>query len=191
MHTVHHTEAVIIKTAPSGEANVRVWLFTKEFGLVMAMVQGVRKPGAKLQSHIIDYAYISSDLVKGKDVWRLISASVLHNPSQGRMRDPLLRAYVRTLAMLVRFLAGEGAHEDIFMHLKECMEVVKKGGYDAKIFDALSLWKIAALLGYIAPREEDKVLLALPLQEAILQVGEQVRARFVQEVQYAMSESHL
>jgi DNA repair protein RecO len=191
MHTVHHTEAVIIKTAPSGEANVRVWLFTREFGLVMAMVQGVRKPGAKLQSHIIDYALISSDLVKGKDVWRLISANVINNPSQGKMRDPLLRAYVRTLAMLVRFLAGEGAHEDIFMHIKECMQTVKKGGYDAKVFDALSLWKIVTLLGYIAPSEEDKKLLTMPFEEAIMQVNEATRARFVTEVQYAMSESHL
>jgi DNA repair protein RecO len=191
MHTVHHTEAIIIKSVPSGEANVRVWLFTQTFGLVIAIVQGVRKPGAKLQSHIVDFSLISCDLVKGKDTWRLVSATLLENPSRGKLRDPLLRAYVRTLAMLVRFLIGEGAHDSLFMHIKECIQAVKEGGYDAKTFDAFSLWKIVTLLGYIAPSEKDQILLSLPFGEALMHIDEAIRARLVKEVQQAMIESHL
>jgi len=76
MHAIHHTEAIVVRSEPSGEANKRIWLFTKEFGLVIAMVQGVRKPEAKLQSHITDYSVIHADLIRGKSTWRLISAKV-------------------------------------------------------------------------------------------------------------------
>lgn len=191
MHTVHHTEAFILKTAPSGEANIRVWLFTKEFGLLMAMVQGVRKPGAKLQSHIIDYAYISADLVKGKDVWRLVSASIIDNPSAGKLRDPLLRAYVRTLSMLARFLIGEGTHPEIFAHIEECLSVVKEGGYDAAAFDAFSLWKISALLGYIAPSDIEEPLLEQRMSAVLTAMTDEMRKRFVESVQSGITESHL
>lgn len=55
MHPIHHTEAIIIRSEPANEANKRIWLLTREFGLLIVMVQGVRKSTAKLQSQLTDY----------------------------------------------------------------------------------------------------------------------------------------
>ncbi len=83
----HHTEAIVVRSEPSGEANKRIWLFTREFGLVIAMVQGVRKPAAKLQSNITDYSVIAADLIRGKNTWRLISSKVIAVPLHGKERS--------------------------------------------------------------------------------------------------------
>ena len=121
MHTVHHTDAFILKIEPSGEANVRVWLFTKSFGLVVATVQGVRKQGAKLQMHLSPYSLIHTDLVRGKDVWRLVSIKEITNPFIGKDPNGLGRAYVRTLSVVERFCHGEEAHLALFNHLLEAL----------------------------------------------------------------------
>jgi len=201
MHAIHHTEAIVIRSEPSGEANKRVWLFTREFGLVIAMVQGVRKPEAKLQSQINDYSVINADLIRGKSTWRLVSATVVAVPLQEKKRpvrqdsaqgrQPLARAYVRTLAFLERFLVGEGMHEELFDHILAIGVMVQKGEHDARIVDALSLWKMLALLGYIAIDENEEQLFTLPFVEAVLLVDEPQIKKLVKSATDAITSSHL
>ena len=191
MHAIHHTEAIVLKSSTHGEANKRLWLFTREFGLVVAAVQGVRKPGAKLMSHTTDYSIIRADLVKGREVWRLISAGVITDPTSTRIREPMVRAYVRTLSALSRFLVDEGVNDELYEHILDCARMVQEGGYVAKIFDALSLWRVFTHLGYIAIEERDAELLVLPLKEAYEKMTDQNYARIIESVKSAIEQSHL
>jgi len=191
MHIIHHTNAVVLKSVQVGEANVRLWLFTREFGLVVAVVQGVRKAGAKLQSHVSDYSFITADLVQGKEVWRLISSKTVQAPLAGNTRHALARAYVRTLTLLGRFLIGEGAHEELYDHVLNCANALGLDGYDPQDFDAVSIWKMLVLLGYIAPREDEQFILAEPFLESLTGLSEELRKRLVQEAQQSIAESHL
>lgn len=192
MHAIHHTEAVILKSVPSGETNMRVWLFTKQFGLIIALVQGVRKPGAKLQSHIVEYSFISADLIQGREVWRLISATQLYNPLVGKHRSPLARAYVRTLTMINRFLAGEEEqHTELFDHIKECAAVLIENTQDPKLLDAVSLWKVLVLLGYIAPLADESSIITTPLIKSLNNIDSKKTGYFVNSVKNAIIESHL
>ena len=191
MHAIHHTEAIVLKSSTHGEANKRLWLFTREFGLVVAAVQGVRKPGAKLRGHITDYSIIRADLVKGREVWRLINASVITDPTSGKIREPIVRAYVRTLSALSRFLVDEGVNDELYEHILDCARMVQEGIYEAKIFDALSLWRVFTHLGYIAIEERDSELLVLPLKEAYGKMTDQNYARIIESVKSAIEQSHL
>ena len=191
MHPIYHTEAIVVRSEPSGEANKRVWLFTKELGVVIAMVQGVRKPTAKLQSHVTDYSVIMADLIKGKSTWRLVSAKVLDTPLTGRERAPSARAYVRTVAFLERFLVGEGIHEELFDHLMAMGQIVKEEKVEARFLDALSLWKMLSLLGYIAVEPADEQLFSLPLSEAVQTMTETKMKELIKSATYAITSSHL
>ncbi len=191
MHTIHHTEAFVIRSEPSGEANKRLWLFTQEFGLLIVMVQGVRKPTAKLQGHISDYSVIAADLIKGKNSWRLVSAKVLEVPMRANARSALARAYVRTLSFLERFLTGEGAHSELFDHMRAMAAIIEQGGYDARAVDALSLWKMLVLLGYVAVSDDEQVLLMLPLGEAVAHVDETMIKKLIKQATDGITHSHL
>lgn len=186
MHTIYHTRAVILKSTPAREADKLFWLFTRELGLVVALATGIRKPESKLRAQLIDYSFVDVDLVRGKEVWRLVSGTEVDRPL--RHTSDLARPYVRLLGALERFLVDEGEHSELFGHVEEVAELVE-GAYDPKLFDTLSLWRALAHLGYISV--EDESLFTMPLREALVRVDEETRKRLVVEVNRAISQTHL
>lgn len=192
MHTIHHTKAVILRSVSSGEANKRIWLFTEGFGLIVATMQGVRKHGAKLQSQVLDYSIISVDLVKGKDVWRLVSATLIHNPLTGNTRNPLARPYVRVLSAIERFLAGEGEqNHELWNHIESCALSIEGNSFDAKSFDTLAIWKTLAHLGYISDTGENSSLIQTPFVTALQSITLPLTKKMIKEVNDAITETHL
>ncbi len=191
MHVVHHTDAFILKVQPLGEANVRVWLFTRTFGLVIAVAQGVRKQGAKLQMQLSDYAFIAADLVRGKDLWRLTSATALHTPLLEKHASGFGRSYVRTLSALERFCHGEEANEPLFAHLEASCAALEAPAVDERSLDTISLWKVMALLGYLSIEREEESLFSLPLPEAAQALSSEKRSRLIQKINHVIKETHL
>ncbi len=191
MHTIHHTKAVIIKSQPSGESNKLFWLFTQEIGLVVAVATGIRKSGAKLKGQLVDYAFIDVDLVKGKDVWRLVSATLEFNPLADDPTQSLARPYVRTLATLERFLIDEGVHEELFAHIRECALCLNTEGVDAKIFDTLAIWRTLVHLGYIAVEEDEVLLFTASFQQTLASVDEPTIKKFIILVNESIKQTHL
>ena len=189
MHPIIHTEAFVLKSLEAGEANKRVWLFTKEYGLIVATVQGVRKSTAKLRSHIIDYTYINADLVKGRDVWRLVSAQVITNPFVSSYDKMRARSFVRALSLVERFCIEEGVEIGVFEHLLEVMKTLDTPSTDEKLFDAVVLWKILVMLGYLEMAPELQSLFEMPILEIVSKEG--VVKKLVKDVSDAINRTHL
>lgn len=196
MHPIHHTEAFVLKSIESGEANKRVWLFTKEYGLIVATVQGVRKPGAKLRAHITDYCYIHADIVKGRDVWRLVSAQIKENPFAGGYDKLRARSYIRALSLVQRFCIEEGVEPEVFDHLFAVMKTLSKSSDSASLpaqagfFDTVVLWKILVQLGYLELSSDLEELFHKPLLEAV-DLPESVSKRLIKDVTDAIHRTHL
>lgn len=192
MHTIHHTKAVILKSTAVGEANKRITLFTEEFGLIVATTQGIRKHGSKLQNQLIDYSFISADLVKGKDVWRLVSATSLYNPLVGNTRHVLARPYVRVLSSIDRFLAGEGEQNpELFQHIESCALSIAESSYNPKSFDTFAIWKTLAHLGYISDDGENSELIKTPFSLALSSLTPAMTKKMIKEVNDAITHTHL
>lgn len=179
-----------MKVAPLKETNMQVWLFTKELGVVVATVQGVRKPTAKLRSHLIEYTLVAADLVKGRGVWRLVSASVLQNPF-GKKYDALsARSYIRALSLVLRLCTEEGGEPELFEHLQEVLTQVVYPQANQKLFDAVILWKELVILGYIALDRENDHLFRAPLSTLEIVAPVDIKA-IIKVVENAIKESHL
>jgi DNA repair protein RecO len=190
MHPIIHTDAFVLRSVESGEANKRVWLFTKELGLVVATVQGVRKSGAKLRSHTIDYTYIHADLIKGREVWRLVSAQVVQNPFVKGYDALRARSYIRALSLIQRFCVEEGTEPELFAHVYEVMQTIAIPSDAASIFDTVVLWKILVLLGYLdlAPDLEEFFTADLSVQPSI---SDSTSKRLIKDVTDAINRTHL
>ncbi len=190
MHTIHHSRAVILKSHGIGESNKMFWLFTEELGLVRAIATGVRKPASKLRGQLSDYSFITVDLVRGKDVWRLISAKELYNPLAQSSRHALARPYVRTLATLERFLIDEGVHQELFAHIWEVgkyLEAHQAKDRDSKLFDTFAIWRTLVHLGYI-PQDED---IKVPFTEALEKINDKKMKQMIIVVNKTIKETHL
>ena len=193
MHTIYHTDAFVLKVLPSGEANARVWLFTRDMGLIVASVQGVRKAGAKLMSSLIEYSYIRVDLVKGREVWRLISASMLQQIVADIQNPIYRRPFVRSISFVDRLVVGEGMeHIDLFLHLGILGDFLQQASViSPEVVDTLSLWKIATMLGYIAVEPEDEKFFDMPFAEAVCLVQESDMKMMIRKVHESLISAHL
>jgi DNA repair protein RecO len=190
MHPIIHTDAFVLKSVESGEANKRVWLFTLEYGLIVATVQGVRKPAAKLRSHITDYCYIHADLIKGREVWRLVSAQIKTNPFVRQYDKLRARSYIRALSLVQRFCIEEGIETSLFKHLYETMQTLSVESNNPNFFDTIVLWKILVLLGYLELPSEFEILFNTDLVENI-DLTESIAKRLIKDVSDAINRTHL
>lgn len=190
MHPIHHSEAFVLKSIESGEANKRVWLFTKEYGVIVAAVQGVRKSGAKLLSHITDYCYINADLVKGRDVWRLTSCQVINNPFTGEYDKLRARSFIRALSLVERFCIEEGPEPKLFEHILAVMNTIGAPSDNTGFFDTVVLWKILVLLGYLELTADLEELFNISLSEAA-DLPQSVAKRLIKDVTDAINRTHL
>lgn len=148
-HTIYHTEAFVMRTRSSGEADKTFDLFTKDFGVIHAKATGIRKIESRLRFFVQDFKYIDVSLVKGKTYWRLVSARPIHELNSKKSLATSSR--VRSLQLLSR-LAPEGEpHPALFDDLVAAYEFTsqeKLGGAIIESVEALLALKILHALGY-------------------------------------------
>lgn len=137
-YTVHTTEGFILSSIPVGEANRLYHIFTREFGVIIATAQGVRLMQSKLRPHLVDSSLSSVSLVKGKEFWRITSASVISRSNN--------KIYIQILSVIKRLLQGEGEHEVLFDYLKQ--ELFKEDLDETNL-----MVRILSDLGYIDKKE--------------------------------------
>ena len=137
-YTVHTTEGFILSSTPIGEANRLYHVFTREFGVIIATAQGVRLSKSKLRPHLLDFSFSSVSFVKGKEFWRITSASGIKKSTD--------KTYVQILTIIRRLLQGEGEHQSLFDYLKE--ELFKENLDETNL-----MIRILLELGYIDKKE--------------------------------------
>lgn len=199
MHPIYHSRAIIITSRPSGEADKLFWLFTQKFGLVVALATGVRKSSAKLKGQLIDYCLVEVDLVLGKDIWRIVSASEVLNPIKLNPRSLFNRSYVRALATLERFLVGEEENLALFEHIKEVanflitQEALENQGNNIMIknYDTMAIWRIFEFLGYVDTQIWGLDFAQKPFQEAVLTLEETQQKKLIKIINQTITETHL
>lgn len=190
MHEIFHTQAFVLSTYPTNEANRTAVLFTRELGIIRARVQGVRKSTAKLRSHIVEYSLIKTDLVRGRGMWRMTSAQLVANPFLEKRELSHARLYVRVLGVVERFLGEEEVHVELFDFLTSLLPELSNHTLDQKKFDTLALWKTMALLGYTSD-EREMSLFEATFSDAVRALSDAQTETYIKDVNNAIRESHL
>ena len=117
LYHIYTTDGIILKRSPFGEANVLLYVLTKDLGLVMASAQSARLSKSKLRHGLQEYSHVLASFVKGKNGWKLTNVS-----EKGSFFFDLPRPYTRVLAqivfILIKMMPGEHPHPEIF---KSCV----------------------------------------------------------------------
>ncbi len=114
MHHIYHTNGFILSSVNKGEANKMLTIYTREMGLVRAMVQGIRLHKSKLRFALQDLSYSNIDLVRGKDIWRVTSSRNITTFPYARSSKASLLIIARVSKLLERLCDGEQSNEKIF-----------------------------------------------------------------------------
>lgn len=152
MHHIYHTNGFILNSHNKGEANKMLTVYTREMGLVRAMVQGIRLHKSKLRFSLQDFSYASIDFVRGKDIWRITSAKNISTFPFARASNKSLLIIARVSKLLERLCDGEESNEKIFDDFIQVLYFIDDMNIDDSSREALELHLVLRImhsLGYI------------------------------------------
>jgi len=156
MYQIYHTQGIVLSSKNIGEANKMLTVFTREMGLIRGIVQGVRLNKSKLRFALQDFSYADVDFVRGKDIWRITSATPITSFPMARTSKDSITLISHVCSLLER-LCGEGeVDERIFDDFIQALYILDTENVDSSSREALELHlvlKIIYNLGYIENSE--------------------------------------
>lgn len=156
MHHIYHTHGFILSSKNKGEANKMLTIYTREMGLLRGMVQGIRLNKSKLRFTLQDFSYASIDLVRGKDVWRITSATNISTFPYARSSKESILFIARISKLLERLCDGEESNERIFDDFIQALFLIDDVSILNESREALELHLVLRVmnsLGYIGESE--------------------------------------
>jgi len=194
MHHIYHTHGFVLSSRNKGEANKMLTVYTREMGLVRAMVQGIRLNKSKLRFSLQDFSYANIDFVRGKDVWRITSAKNISTfPFARSSRDSLL-IIARIGKLIERLCDGEEPAEKIFDDFIQSLYLLDDVNISSPSREALELHLVLRImdsLGYIGESEIMSQYLggSIDLNKTELLLRE--RKSIISHINKALNESQL
>jgi len=162
-YRVYITDGIILAKKDFNEADRLYFIFTKEFGMIKAIAQGVRYIKSKLRFNLDLFSFCNFSLVKTKDSWRIIDAEEKQNLHKIISDPQKLKFFSRIAVFLTRMIKGEEKNDFIWNELVFLPD--RFGEKDAEI---LFVAKVLKNLGYLS---DDK----LPKKELIASINRAIK----------------
>jgi DNA repair protein RecO len=144
-------------------------IYTREMGLVRAATQGVRLHKSKLRGALQDFTYAKIDLVRGRDIWRVTSATNITSFPYARADRQSLLLIARVSSLISRLCDGEEENSVIFDDFIQALYLLDTSDAESRVEgatrEALELHLVLRImnkLGYIG----DSDILALYLSSS-------------------------
>ncbi|MEK7184802.1 MAG: recombination protein O N-terminal domain-containing protein [Patescibacteria group bacterium] len=180
---MYTTKAFVVHSNEQGEANKFIQLFTKDFGFIGAIAQGIRLSKSKLKYHIQDGSYANISIVRGKEVWRLTGANQIHSK--------INIIHHKILKLLKRLLHGEEMNEKLF-EIVERLYILEINEEDLDFLECLTVLRILHNLGYIRKIDQfENILKNNDLNKEIIDIVRKYKVDIVKNINIAFTESHL
>lgn len=191
MHHIHHTDAFILSSRPSGEDSKTFTLYTRELGLVHARAQAVRKISSKLRYTLQDFSRASVDLVRGKEVWRITTASPVDSAKEIRIDAETERVLARIASRIARFAPGEEPNDEIFDALVDLYAMLgeERSDDDLSTIELYIAARLFVSLGYIS---RDAISIGADSRAVPHALSDETfRKQLISDINRALESSHL
>lgn len=156
-HEIYTTDALVLLQFEKGETASVLALFTKDFGLVYAHAQGVRKMESKLRGSLQNYAYAEVSLVRGREVWRVVNAKEKDPLSGVRYEISKRVLFAHIASLLKRFLGQEEPHPMLFDDIISSIVFLNSETFSQDELSRFELVTVLRILSYLGYVKEDLV----------------------------------
>ena|SRR3989338_1273310 len=193
MHHIYHTEGIILGSKNFGEAGKYYHIFTRDLGMVVASAQGVRKMASKLRFILQDFSYVKVDLVRGRDFWRVTSASKADSLEDLKKNPEAFQVFSSISLLLKRLLSGEEPNKALFDDLARGLSILEKtnAGGDVRNIEAVIVLRILANLGYIGGNPAIESIAKSPFEENLVFEAARSRMNILKEINKAIRAADL
>lgn len=193
MHHIYHTEGIILGSRSYGETGKYYYIFTRDLGMIYASAQGVRKMSSKLRYILQDYSYVKVDLVKGRDLWRVTSASKTNLLENLCNKKEAYSVFVQLSKLLKKLLAGEESNMNLFNDLLNGLSMLEKykTSEELRNIEIITVLRVLDNLGYIGGNGAFNTLTKSPFEENLLFETAKKRSEILSQINQALKETHL
>ncbi len=190
MYQKYQTEALVLGGAESGESDMSVALFTRDFGLVWARARAMREERSKMRYSVQYLSRSHVSLINGKRAWRLAGASSI-KLAKGDARG--IAALARIAELTLRLVGQEQKNEYLYAALAEAHEALTSG--KAEAFGMIEIVCVARLLyslGYISNEALQTALFTHTAYtgESLME-AETMKDKLLSSINKAIQETHL
>ncbi|MEK7538534.1 MAG: recombination protein O N-terminal domain-containing protein [Patescibacteria group bacterium] len=193
-HHIYHTRGIILSNVATGEANRFYKLLTEDLGLIGAVAQGVREGKGKLKTMLQEFSRIKVDLVRGKEVWRIISA-MEERPAGGlKKQGENMVLFARMASLVRRLVHGEGRNDELFRDMLAAHDFLEMVAIPANLvpaFETLSTLRVLVWLGYFDASSYEMFCKLGPWTMDMLTEWDKVHSRAVSDINAALKASQL
>jgi len=193
-HKIYHTEGFVISGSNYGEANRYLSIFTRDFGLVRASAQSLRKVSSKLRFSLQDFSYSKIDLVRGKEIWRVTNAKKISGFEKFNKNLESIKMLANIFRLVRRLCHGEEENPELFAYLEEIYSFLEKeelSAEDIKNFECISVLKILHCLGYIGDAKNLSIFVSNNISHSMLGQAKTARRVLIEEINKSLRESQL
>jgi DNA repair protein RecO (recombination protein O) len=191
-HTIYNTEAFIMSSHNSGEADRVYKLFTKDLGVITAKATGIRKIESRLNFFVQDFKYIDASLVKGKTIWRLVSARPIHELNSKKSLSTPSR--IRSLQLIQKLAPEEEPLVDLFNELVSAYSFTSNthpSNDNMQSIEALIALKILHALGYWGDEQGDMEFITSPFDTIAIEKIKKVKKSIIKELNNSLRATQL
>lgn len=191
---VYTTDGWILSSSDLGEANRYLEIFTKDLGLIHAHAQGVRYLKSKQRYNLQNFSSVKVALVRGRDIWRLTSASAIISPSSLMTNREKFQLAGRVFSLIKRLIKGEEKDDNLYNELDSGVTFLLQNSFSAeslKNFEAVWVLRILSRLGYIADNKELGELSLSGWDSGSISFDDSFRRRAVCQINLALANSQL
>lgn len=156
-HQIYHTEGFIIDRRDLRETDVLLYIYTFDFGLVVARVSGIRQVASKMRQHALPLRYIRVSLVRGKELWRVVGLMQLDLIEWASLNQAQKELLSKIANLFRYFVHGEETSVLLFGELKASLNFLVDLDQPNLYIDFECVFALRFLrrLGYVA---DDKKL---------------------------------
>jgi DNA repair protein RecO len=194
-HASYRTEGFILGSVRSGESNKFFFVFTRDFGLLLAFAKSVREERSKLRYHLQDFSRVMVTVVRGKEIWRITGAETLKTWYRDFAEKPdTQRFFVQLCRVLRRLVQGQERHDALFDIIDEAERFLYDHSPDTeemKTIEFVVMLRVLSALGYVAPDATLQQILDHPLGVDLLRQAAPFRRKMATVINTALQESQL
>src|SRR3989344_2171127 len=181
MYQKYYTDALVLKSRESSEADRVYVLYTKDFGLVVARASAVRTEASRMRHALQSYSLANIALIKGKRGWRVAGAMIAPGKQAIAQGVP---TFARITELFLRLVTGEERNEYLFAALAEAHGALMSGQVHANAtVEIVCVARMLYALGYLSSEALSTALFSHTAYAADhLQEAEQLRDKLLSHI---------
>jgi DNA repair protein RecO (recombination protein O) len=182
---LHKTRGIVFKTTDYSESSVVVQVFTERFGMQSYLINGVKKPGAKISKNVLQPLFLLDMVVYHKPSVSIQRVSELR-PAPVLLQLPydVLKSSLAIFLneVLYRAVKIHSEEERLFNYVFHSVELLDRMDTTPSVFHLVFMAGLTHFLGFSPPSPPDRVAaLFFDLQDGSYTDGRPVHRFYLEE----------